>query len=360
MLIPELPGYLTAMGGAEYKGFIIGLFTLTAGLSRPLSGRLTDKLGRVPVMVVGSLVCVVCGFLYPVFTTVIPFLLLRLAHGFSTGFKPTGTSAYVADIVPASRRGEAMGIHGICMGVGAAFGPAIGSLISNEFSLNILFYTSSLLAFLSIIILVNMKETLQQKEEISWNTFRLSRRDIFEPDVFKPALIILLVYFSFGAVLTVTPDFSDHLGLGNRGLYFMVFTLFSLLVRLVAGKTSDRKGREPVAIIGCLLLILAMCVTGFATSIHLFCAGAALFGMAMGVLSPVLSAWTIDLAGDQNRGRAIATMYIALEAGIGLGAVLSAEIFDNNINQLPAVFLAMGGIASLGLLYTVWIYHKKS
>ena len=119
MLIPELPAHLSAMGGAEYKGLIIGLFTLTAGLSRPFSGRLTDTVGRVPVMVFGSLVCFVCGFLYPVFTTVVPFLALRLAHGFSTGFKPTGTSAYVADIVPANRRGEALGVHGICMGVGS-------------------------------------------------------------------------------------------------------------------------------------------------------------------------------------------------------------------------------------------------
>jgi MFS family permease len=164
MLIPELPGYLSSMGGAEYKGAIIGLFTLTAGLSRPFSGRLTDRVGRVPVMAFGSIVCFICGFLYPIFTTVMPFLLLRLVHGFSTGFKPTGTAAYVADIVPANRRGEAMGIHGMCMGVGSAFGPAVGSMISMTFSLNALFYTSSLFAFLSIAILLNMKETLKEKQ----------------------------------------------------------------------------------------------------------------------------------------------------------------------------------------------------
>jgi MFS family permease len=93
------------MGGAEHKGLIISLFTLTAGISRPFSGRLTDRVGRIPVMVFGSLVCVICGFLYPVFVTVVPFLLLRLGHGFSTGFKPTGTAAYIADIVPARTGG---------------------------------------------------------------------------------------------------------------------------------------------------------------------------------------------------------------------------------------------------------------
>jgi MFS family permease len=93
MPIPELPAYLSSLGGAEHKGLIIALFTLTAGISRPFSGKLADTIGRVPVMAVGSLVCFVCGFLYPVLGTVAGFLFIRLIHGFSTGFKPTAGGA---------------------------------------------------------------------------------------------------------------------------------------------------------------------------------------------------------------------------------------------------------------------------
>jgi MFS family permease len=360
MLIPELPGYLSAMGGAEYKGFIIGLFTLTAGISRPFSGRLTDRVGRVPVMAFGSLVCFLCGFLYPIFTTVMPFLLLRLVHGFSTGFKPTGTAAYIADIIPANRRGEALGIHGMCMGVGSAFGPAIGSMISQAFSMNALFYTSSFFALLSIVILFNMKETLVEKERLSANAFKITWRDIFEPDVFSPAFVTFLAYFSFGAIATLTPDFSGYLGISNRGMYFMVFTLFSILIRFVAGKISDRKGRIPVTIAGCSILILSMFITGYADSVTSFLTGAAFFGVSMGILSPVLSAWTVDLSSDYNRGRAIATMYISLEAGIGLGAFLSAALFANKRENLPVVFLYMAAFAAGALIYSILLYrHKK-
>jgi len=359
MLIPELPSYLTAMGGGEYKGYIIGLFTLTAGLSRPFSGRLTDRIGRVPVMAVGSIVCFVCGFLYPVFTTVLPFLLLRLVHGFSTGFKPTGTSAYVADIVPANRRGEAMGIHGMCMGLGSAFGPAVGSMISLSFSLNALFYTSSLFALLSIVILFNMKETLKVKEPLSIKAFQITWRDIFEPDVFSPALVTFLAYFGYGAVVTLVPDFSGYVGLENRGIYFMVFTLFSILIRLAAGKISDRHGRIPVTIAGCSVLIIALLITGYATSITMFLTGAAFFGVSMGILSPVLSAWTVDLSGEQNRGRALATMFISLEAGIGIGAFLSAALFANKRESLPFVFLCMAGFALAALIYSVFLQQYK-
>jgi MFS family permease len=70
MLIPELPAYLTALGGAQYKGLIISLFTLTAMLSRPFSGKLADTIGRVPVIIAGSIVCFICSLVYPIVTTV--------------------------------------------------------------------------------------------------------------------------------------------------------------------------------------------------------------------------------------------------------------------------------------------------
>src|SRR5687767_15982473 len=76
MIIPELPSYLTSLGGAEYKGLIISLFTLTALVSRPFSGKLADKIGRVPVMVCGPIVCVICSAVYPLVSSVGGFLLL--------------------------------------------------------------------------------------------------------------------------------------------------------------------------------------------------------------------------------------------------------------------------------------------
>ena len=143
MLIPELPAYLTSLGGAEYKGLIISLFTVTAMLSRPFSGKLADKIGRIPLMMFGAAVCLICSLVYPVASTVFGFLLLRLVHGFSTGFTPTGAAAYLSDIVPISKRGEAMGIVGTAGTLGMASGPAIGGALANNVGLDAMFYCSS-------------------------------------------------------------------------------------------------------------------------------------------------------------------------------------------------------------------------
>lgn len=359
MLIPELPAYLSSLGGGAYKGYIIGLFTVTAGFSRPFSGRLTDTIGRVPVMAIGSLVCVVCSLLYPALTTVAGFLLLRLFHGFSTGFKPTATAAYIADVIPFYRWGEAMGIHGLCFSTGLAIGPAIGGLITAYFPIRFLFYCSSLFAFMSIIILMNLKETHPHKQRFRFSLLKINRADVLEPLVLPAAIVTFLGYISYGAILTLIPDWSEHLGVKNKGTFYVVFTVSSLLVRLLAGKLSDKKGRVFVLKIALAVMIVSVTLLGLASSVALLLTGAAIYGLGTGLFSPATSAWTADLSHEEHRGRGMATMYISLEAGIGLGAMVAGWLFRDRLKMVPIIFYGCAIVSGIGLLYLL-IKHKTT
>ncbi|WP_431121124.1 MFS transporter [Flagellimonas flava] len=351
MLIPELPSYLSDLGGAQYIGLIIALFTLTAGLSRPFSGKLTDTIGRKPVMLVGALVCVVCGGLYPVLTTVYGFLLLRLFHGFSTGFTPTAASTYVSDVVPPNRLGEAMGIQGIAFSTGLALGPALGSLIKLHFSYEILFYSSSVMAFLASLLILNLGETLSVKQKFSPILLRISKQDILAKEAFPAALVTFLAYVAFGVILTLIPDWTELIGFANKGVFFIVFTLTSLLVRVIAGKLSDRYGRIKVILLGLILLCIALVMIGAMKSTTGFLVGAGIYGLGMGIVSPGINAWTIDLSLPGQKGKAIATMFIALEAGIGLGALLSGWYYHEIPDRIPITLYVCAGLAFLGILY---------
>ncbi|WP_422859957.1 MFS transporter [Flagellimonas sp. S174] len=354
MLIPELPAYLTSLGGAEYIGLIISLFTLTAGLSRPFSGKLTDTIGRRPVMVFGALVCVACGVLYSFTVGVLSFLLLRLLHGFSTGFTPTATSTYVSDIVPVERLGEAMGIQGIAFSTGLALGPALGSLIKLYFSYQVLFCSSSLLAFIAILLMMGLKETLKEKTKFSVASLKIKKDEILAKEAIPAGIVTLLTYVAFGVVLTLIPDWSGHLGLTNKGSFFIVFTVSSLLVRLIAGTFSDRYGRIPVMLIGIMLLIISTFLIGHLKSVKGLLLSAGIYGLAMGVISPAINAWTIDLSKPMRKGRAIATMYIALEVGIGLGAFVSGGYYQGNVLRIPLVMYCCSGVSVLALMYLIY------
>ena len=357
LIIPELPDYLTALGGGQHKGLIIPLFTLMAGLSRPFSGRLTDTIGRIPVIIYGVFICIVAGFLYPAWATVTGFFILRLLHGMSTGFKPTATSAYIGDISPISRRGEAMGILGMAGSLGMAAGPAIGSPIAMHFGYDWMFYTSSIFALLSIIVVLNMPETLLVRKRFRWSLLRLKKEDIFEPRALPAAITMLLTAFSFGTILTLVPDLSKHHGIMNKGLFFSIFTISSLAIRFLAGKLSDRFGRVPVLMIGTFLYGVTMILLGVSTSDWLFYGGALLFGVASGFTSPTIFAWTIDLADEKYRGRAMSTMFIALEAGIGIGGVFAGYSYNNDPDNFVISFSVSGGLAFAALTYLTRYLH---
>jgi MFS family permease len=361
LLLPELPDHLSRMGGGEYKGYIIALFTLTAAISRPYSGKLADTVGRIPVMIFGSLVCFLCGFFYPWALTVTGFLTLRLLHGFSTGFKPTGTAAYIADIVPLERRGEAMGLLGVTGALGLAFGPAVGSWIAQTFTLNTMFYCSSAVALLSLLVQGTLTETLPkaQRQRFNLGLLKLRWSEILEPRVMSPALVTMLCLFPYGAMLTVVPDQSRLLGLegSTKGYFYVFLTVASLAVRLVASKSSDIHGRVPVLRVSAGILAVGLALLVWSPTVEWFLAASVVMGMGMGLNSPSLYAWTIDLSHPERRGRAVATMYIALEIGIGVGALLAGWLFANKPSRLPYVH----GMSLVSvLLAVVYLFSVKS
>lgn len=352
MMIPELPNYLTSLGGAEHKGLIIFLFTITAGASRPFSGKLADTIGRMPVMYIGTLACVVCSLLYPMLAFVNGFLALRFFHGFSTGFKPTGTSAYAADIVPDGRRGEAMGMLGVCLSVGASASPPLGSWLVHHFGgANPMFYASAALALGSMAILTTLEETLPQKQPFRFALLRVTRDDIFDPRAIPAAITMLFCYVSYGVILTLVPDLSDHLGVTNRGIFFTLFTLASISTRFFAGKISDRLGRVPVLKASALVLGCSMLLFAWADSPNMLYFGSVLFGLGNGIFSPAINAWTVDLGDPLRKGRAMATMYIALEIAIGVGALLAGWHYANDFGRMAAVFYFAAAMSFGGWVY---------
>lgn len=353
MIVPDLYDYLTSLGGGEYKGYVISLFTVTAGLSRPFSGKLSDTIGRIPVMIIGAGVCFIMGFMYPLLGSVWAFLLLRFLHGFSTGFKPTGTSAYIADIVPAHRRGEAMGYSGLFGSIGMAAGPSFGPMITEAFGLEMMFYTSSVLALLSVLILIGMKETLTNKQKFHPRLLSVKKDEIVEPRVFNPSFFFMLTSFSFGAALTLMPDLAIEVGFsqGNKGIFFTIFVLSSLIIRILAGKASDKFGRVIVLKYAALAIVIADLMVALTTTQTMLIASSVAFGVAVGMNTPTIYAWTIDLSLDKARGKGLATMYIALEIGIGLGAFVAGYIYSNEMTNLPTAFITCAILAFVGFLF---------
>ena len=81
--------------------------------------------------------------------------------------------------------------------------------------------------------------------------------------------------------------------------------------------------------------------------------------MAYGMNSPTLFAWVTDLSDDTNRGRAFGSIYIAMELGIGIGALASGFTFANNPQNFLIAFGTAGVLALLALVYLIMTSPKK-
>jgi predicted MFS family arabinose efflux permease len=167
---------------------------------------------------------------------------------------------------------------------------------------------------------------------------------------------MLFVSFSAGAIITLIPDSSKIIGWSNKGLYFTIYTISSILIRLFFSKASDQYGRIPILIFGCFMLSLSMFLLVFDANTYLLVASAILYGVAWGFNTPTLAAWTNDLGDKNHMGRAMATMYIALEAGIGIGAYVAGEVYQGIPNRIPIPFLIAG---LLSLLAFLLLWRKK-
>lgn len=356
IILPEMNEFISNMGGEEQKGLIITLFSISAALSRPFSGKLSDHIGRKKVMVIGMLVSVVVTLIYPL-TGLISFLLMRFMHGFAAGFLPTGATALVTDILPAEKRGLGMGIWGTFTSVGIGFGQIFASSIVEWGGLDGLFFVSAGLAIISGSMILLLKETLPNPQPFHYRQLKITWRDVVEPSVLPAAIVMFCQAISSGIVFVITSDISGFLKIDNKGWFFGFYMLSTIVIRLFASGLSDVIGRRKTLIIGLSFMVASMVIIGYSTEWIMYTVGSILFGVATGVSSPTLFAWMADLSHHERRGVGAGTIFIALEVGIMVGSFSTILTYTNSISSIPAVFNFGAAFSLIAIIYLIW--HLK-
>jgi len=357
LIMPELNQFITALGGADQKGLIISLFTISAGISRPFSGKLSDLIGRKKVMRAGIIICFIVSLLYPLSFSIWFFLLLRFLHGFSAGFTPTGATALVTDILPEDRRGAGMGIWGTFISLGIGIGQSLGSYIEQTMGIDNLFMISAMTAAIAAIFLEFVSETLKNTQSFHPKQFLITWRDVFEPSVLPSAVVMFLSAMCSGIIFVLTPDLSGYLGINNKGFFFGTYVISTIIIRLFTSSLSDHIGRRKALLIGMSILMISMLLIAFANSLTSYIVSSVVFGLATGMSSPTLFAWTADLSHEDRRGVGAGTMFIALEFGIMAGSLSTLLTYNNDFQSIKWAFIFGAAAAFTCILYLVW--HLK-
>ena len=127
IVIPVLPLYAEHFGATAVQiGWLVGIFSLAQFFFAPIWGKVSDRLGRKPVLLLGLFGTVIGYVLMGLATSVTMLFVARLIDGIS-GANIGAAQAYLADISAPENRARAMGLLGAAFGLGFVFGPALGA-----------------------------------------------------------------------------------------------------------------------------------------------------------------------------------------------------------------------------------------
>jgi len=359
LLIPELNTIMEHLGAGDKKGLVFVFFSIAAAISRPISGKLSDTIGRKKVMYIGVVLGALTCVFYPYIESVLLFLFLRLAHGFSAGFHPTGATAMVTDLLPAHKRGEGMGIWGVFISVAFGMGQVVSTPIVQTFGYQALFIIAALFACIAGLLLLKIKETLprEQQRAFSSELLRLRSSEIIDVSVRPSAILMFLSASCSSLIFVVTPDLAGFLAFENKGIFFGFYTMSTLLVRLFTSSLSDRIGRRPTLLIALSLLGISMYLLAISDTQTLFLTTALLYGVATGICSPTLMAWMADLSDPKRRGLGSGTLFIALEGGFMFGPAISIFTYKSTLESIFPTFLIAIFLCCIALFYLLWHMH---
>ena len=324
MLLPTLPVYVTDMGGDQLAvGLVISLFTVSALLVRPFTGKALDTIGRKPVLLLGLAIFLLAVAGYYWMVSVALVLAIRFIHGIGWGIVTTTYGTIVSDIIPTERSGEGMGYFGMFSNLAMAFGPLIGLWVSQNWGYGWLFAISAGLTILAMILsrLVRIKALPVVKRP---RTSILS--GLLEKAALFPSLLNLLIGFIYGGIFSFITLFGLEVGIENIGLFFLFNAIALMAVRPLAGKLFDRRGPVWILLPGAVILGVGLLLLSYSTTEMELIVAAILFGIGVGSVQPSLQAWTIKRVAPNRRGAATGTFFSAFDLGIGGGAMILGAI----------------------------------
>ncbi len=343
LLLPVLPLLVLYLGGDEaHIGWVVGSYGTAMLLTRPWAGKWSERLGPARMMRLTSAAFMVAVLFYNVAGAVWILALTRAMHGVAHGAYVTSSNSLIAYIAPARRRGEALGTFLVFGNLSMAIAPAIGLWAALSLGYSNLFVAISLVA-LALLIATQMVDRGN----------RYVANEKTEGKLFNSAGIVLAVvgttaYFTYGAVASYLSPYVIERGLGNPGLFFTAFAIGGVAVRVLGGRQLDRFGRVTLIVPSTLAICLSMLWLLLASEGWSIIGAGAAYGVGSGVLYPVLMAYSIDLAGPNERASAVSTILASSDLGLALGALASGLV----VNYLPlqAVWVVAGAVALLGLV----------
>lgn len=364
IVIPVLPLYAQKYGSSETViGLLLAVYSVMQFIFAPILGKLSDKVGRRPVLLV-SLIGTSIGFLTMGLANTLWLLFLgRIIDGI-TGGNISTAQAYIADVTPPDKRSSAMGLIGAAFGLGFIFGPFLGGVLS-QFSLAAPFYCAAALAAVNAVALYFfLPESLS--EEHRAGAGRASIAQIFRESGSWQLGAVFATYF-FGtvafAMLTATYTLFTarrfDLDATHNGYIFASQGIVGVIIQgVLLGRLVKTFGEKFLAVTGTFLLAASMLALPLANSITLLLLSSAGIAIGNSFVTPVLNGLASKSVSGAWQGRvlgvfqSVASLARIIGPAVG-GFLLTLDAKDFHYGRTPFWTGAAIMVIAFGLALTL-------
>ena len=349
MILSTFPFYIEHLEGTEaIAGIAAAAFAFVAVVFRPFIGWVLDTGKRRIILVLGLIGMGMMPLGYMSVGIIVSALVCRMVHGFSLACANTASNTIASDLLPRSRFGEGMGYFGTSIALATAGAPALGLFLMNRWGFPALFVFSSVICFVSLVMLAAMKLPVIEMKKVKFEVSSL-----FDANALPASVTLFVFLLTFGALENFLAKFAAEAGLPSGGVFFAVMALVLLIVRMTTGKTVDRYG-EGLFIYTCnLAMFIALLLLAFVPNTVTYLISAALVGYGFGGIAPALQAVAVFLAPPERRGAANSTYLCAYDLGFGFGAGIAGGLITAMGYSSMFALLSVANVASV-LLYVFW------
>ena len=340
-------------------GVIIGAYSFAQFFFTPLLGRLSDRVGRRPVLLF-SVLCTALAFLCLGLAKSLWMLLAARLFDGATGGNISTAQAYIADVTTPENRAKGMGLIGAGFGLGFILGPGLGALLSDRYGLSVPFFFAAGLALTnSILIYFFLPESLKDKRETSLNLgdhFREIGKSLNNAALRYPVLILFIGTLAFGVFQPLFPLFAKTQYGYNQSQVGYLFVFSGLIGVIIQGgligRLTKRFSEVTLLLGGQVMLITAYLLLPFTAPYLSLLTVLGMLSVGTGFTSSLLPTLVSKRAASNEQGSVLGITQAAGSLARAIGPILGGLMIAYTGRLTPFIVCGVLTAIALGLSST--------
>jgi len=372
IVLPMLPLYAQRHFEAspEQISMLLAAYFAAQFLAAPVLGRLSDKFGRLPVLLYSQIGTVLSFFMMAVAQDFAVLLLARVLDGV-TGGNVIVAQAYVSDITPKEKRTQGLGIIFMAFGLGYIFGPALGGLVAAIGNDRLPFFIGAIVTIATVLLTwFLLDESLPKAKRLER---KVQGRATMKPsEIFgnRSLLIILLIgfcaQFSIAVLQSTIALYAEEelfRGAGEQtinlgvGLMLTCIGIGQFITQIALLRPALRRfGERRLIVIGDLLRATGMLsVILFDSPVLVGAFSLILIALGSGLMMPSLQALATTSGREEISGGVLGVYNASTSLGLIFGTALGGVLFSSG-HQVP--FWVGGVMLLLTALPAIYLMHR--